>query len=108
MLELATMGAEDVVVASGAGVELHEINDRQAPIDARARARDIFVISLLWMLELGEIFLRICLELGDARLATEFDLLSLVIERDRIAHGAEFVGAYDADIFGVGPDASGG
>jgi hypothetical protein len=52
--------------------------------------------------KLGEVFFRIFLELGDAWLATEFDLLVAVDLCDHFAHRAEFVVGDEAVIERVG------
>ena len=52
-------------------------------------------------LEFGEVLRRISLELLDAGLAAEFDLLLIVDLYDRFSHTAEFLAGDEADLEGI-------
>ena len=81
----------------------------EAPTEIQKRALEaiLFFDKKVWMTlfgwELGEIFRRILLELGDAGVATEGDLLSLIVDRHGRPHLADFL-AGNGTGRGVGHD----
>ena len=76
----------------------------------RERERTDLSISALpkMGLKLGEVFLRVRLELGNAGFAAEFHFLSLVHHRDGVTHGSQFVIGDHTLVAGVGLHAGAG